>query len=96
MRLLTTIFFSIGFCAAANSQNLNTSTSLTLPSMAAENSEFETMVEADFDEEISFDMLFDKMALIESLLYTEDELLAKQQEYLVKPESPVYFPTVKN
>ena len=95
MKQLATLFCLIGFSHAGFSQNLNTSTSITLPNVVAEDKDYNAIVEAEFDEEISIDMVFDKIALIESLVFTDEELQVKNQKHLKEETELVFFGNAK-
>jgi hypothetical protein len=86
----------IAFSTSGVAQKLNTSASLTATNMVTEDNNFNAIVEADFDEEISIDMVFDKIALIESLVFTDKELNAKNQEHLKEETEVVYFGNESN
>ncbi|MCB0756546.1 MAG: hypothetical protein H6602_11270 [Flavobacteriales bacterium] len=81
----------IVFSAAGFAQKLNTSASLTATNMVTDEKNYNAIVEADLDEEISIDMVFDKIALIESLVFTDKELNAKNQKHLKEETEIVYF-----
>lgn len=75
---------------------MNTSTSLTLTNVVSEDEVYTEFAEADFDEEISIDDVFDKIALIESLVFSEEELKAKREKHMVEAGAVVYFEPSNN
>ena len=85
--LVSITFFSL----AGFGQNMNTSASMTLPNVVAAESDNFTFGEPEQSEEVSIDDLFDKVALIESFVFTEDELEVKREKHLVDAGSVVYF-----
>ena len=41
--------------------------------------------------QVEFDMVFEKLTMLEKLLYKKDELSEKQQGHLIEERSAIYF-----
>jgi hypothetical protein len=95
MKLFSTLLFLAAITTVGFGQSMNTSTSMALPNVVADDAESTTIVEAEFDEEITVDMVFDKIALIESLVFTKEELREKNQKHMKEETELVYFGNVK-
>ena len=85
--LVSIAFFSL----AGFGQNMNTSASMTLPNVVAAESDNYTFGEPEQSEEVNIDDLFDKVAMIESILFSEDEILNKHEEHMLKDQQVQYF-----
>lgn len=86
---------SFGISAIAQKANQSV-VSITLPATVAEDEVVETIQKADFDADLHIDQLFDKMALIESLIYSEKELKAMTNEHLKPSATLSYFGQTQN
>lgn len=91
MKTIPLLFAFSLLSVAGFAQNMHTSTTMALPNVMADDKAFSEFAVADMDEEVSADEVFDKMALIESLVFSEEELHAKREKHLVKDEDVMFF-----